>query len=182
MSGRCAGYKPGVNGSDSGVANRFLEIYLRDHHAAGTAGVGLAKRAAAGTSLGPPAQSELSEIATRIEEDLHTLEALMAALGVERSASRDTAAALAERFARLKSNGTLVKRSPLSDVIELEALASGILAKEALWISLSVGGPGLAGVDLGALVERARQQRETVESWRRAAAARAFDHPADPRA
>lgn len=153
----------------------FLAIYLRDHHAAGRAGVALARRASA--SISGPGRDELLSVAREIEQDLSSLESIMDAVGVSSSAIKDTLAAVAERVGRLKGNGRLFERSRLSDVFELEMLVAGITAKEALWRSLSltqISQAELGGADLGQLIERARRQRESVENRRQAAAKRTF--------
>ena len=153
-------------------APSFLRIYLRDHHAAACAGVAVAHRAAArlpeGTLTGA-----MTDVASEIEADLRSLEALMASMDVEPSRSKDVVARLAERVGRLKLNGRVLRRSPLSDVVELETLVIGITGKEALWESL--GAVAVIPEDeLRALVERAREQRGIVEDCRRVAVRRAF--------
>jgi hypothetical protein len=153
---------------------KLLAIYLRDHHAAGRAGVALARRAAR-PDLSASAVRELDAVAAEIDEDLHALEDVMAALGVTPSPAKDALASLAERAGRLKLNGHLTRRSPLSGVVELEALGAGIAAKEMLWRSLSIGAhPELEAIDLARLLERAGAQRETVERHRLAAVEAAF--------
>jgi hypothetical protein len=153
----------------------FLAIYLRDHHAAGRAGVALARRASA--SVSGPGRHELLSVAREIEQDLSSLESIMDAVGVSTSAIKDTLAAVAERVGRLKGNGRSFERSRLSDVFELEMLVAGITAKEALWRSLTlaqISQAELGGADLEQLIERARRQRETVENCRQAAAKLTF--------
>ena len=155
--------------------DELLAIYLRDHHAGASAGSALAKRAArngAGLAHG----DELAEIARQIGEDRMTLERLMARLGVRPSSLKVAAAKAAEVVGRLKLNGRLRQRSPLSNVVELEALALGIVGKRKLWESLA-DIPGLsaaAGVDFVELDERARRQHDQVETFRQEAAAAAF--------
>ena len=81
----------------------------------------------------------------------------------------------AEKLGRLKPNGRLRGYSPLSRVIELEGLAIGIAGKARMWRSLeSTLGGRFAGLDLGALAERADRQRARVEELHRLAARRAF--------
>ena len=151
-----------------------LAIYLRDHHAAGRAGVALARRAGR-ADLPASAVEELDAVAAQIDEDLRTLEDVMAAFGVAPSSAKDALATVAERLGRLKPNGRVTGRSPLSSVIELEALATGIVAKETLWKTLASGTHReLDTIDLDRLVDRARAQRETVERHRLAAARAAF--------
>lgn len=153
-------------------ASSFLTIYLRDHHAAGCAGVGVAHRAAARPSHGSLTEA-LAGVASEIEADLRSLEALMARIGVEPSRTKDVLARLAERLSRLKLNGRVLRHSPLSDVEELETLVVGITGKEALWLSLRTVA-SIPEEELERLIERAQKQKEIVESCRRSAARRAF--------
>lgn len=44
---------------------------------------------------------------------------------------------LGERMGRLKPNGRVIRRSPLSDLIEIEALSDAINAKRAGWYALA---------------------------------------------
>jgi hypothetical protein len=78
----------------------------------------------------------------------------------------------AEKAGRLKLNGRIVRRSPLSTVVELEGLAAGILLKRSLWTSLeALQDPRLAGHDFATLAARAEGQAASVEEWKRRAAA-----------
>jgi hypothetical protein len=73
---------------------------------------------------------ELAAVAAEITEDLQTLETIMKALGVKRSATKDALAVAGERLARLKGTGRVFECSPLSNVWELESLCSGSFAKK----------------------------------------------------
>jgi hypothetical protein len=115
----------------------------------------------------------MTEVASEIEADLRSLEALMASMDVEPSRAKDVVARLAERVGRLKLNGRVLRRSPLSDVVELETLVVGITGKEALWESLRAVAV-IPEDELRTLVERAGEQRGIVEDCRRAAARHAF--------
>jgi hypothetical protein len=147
----------------------FIAIYLRDHHAAAVAGTRLARRIAhpRGTT------SDLSAVAFEIHEDLVALEAIMRSLGVERDRMKDAIARVGERLGRLKPNGRLRERSPLSDVLELETLLVDITGKRALWLSLRASSAAPRD-DLDRLVERAESQMKTVEEARLHAVERAF--------
>ena len=156
-------------------AQKLLSIYLSDHHAGSTVGVELAKRAArhnVGTRIG----AVLEDVLVEIEADRLVLERLMASLDVQTSPLKRAGAFLAERLARLKTNGRLFTYSPLSRVVELEGLAMGILGKQALWDGLA-GVPaleGVAGLDFADLANRARSQHDAVEECRRQAVELAF--------
>ena len=153
----------------------LLTIYLQDHHAAALAGTRLANRVA---SVVPreEALAELSEVALEIAEDLGTLEAIMRRLGTSPDGVKDTIARVGERLGRLKLNGRLRTRSPLSDVVELETLVVGITGKQALWRSLQTANV-VESEELDRLIERAERQKRTVERAREAAARRAFGVP-----
>jgi hypothetical protein len=155
----------------------YLAIYLRDHHAMGRAGTALARRAAAGAELAFVRQAELAAVAGEIAQDLASLEAIMSRLGVDPSAVKDSVALAGERLGRLKSNGTVVARSPLSSVVELESLVAGITSKQGMWRALAL----LASRDdrldsavLERLTARAERQLQVVEACRIEAAANAF--------
>src|SRR4051794_39799074 len=101
----------------------------------------------------------------------------MAALGIPRSPLKRAVGWSGEKLGRLKLNGQLAGYSPLSRLLELEGLAAGIRAKEAMWLSLAelaAADTRLARVDPGRLAERARSQRERLEPHRLAAARTAF--------
>jgi hypothetical protein len=147
----------------------LLAIYLRDHHAAGVAGTRLARRIARAHT----ATSDLRQVALEIEQDLVALEAIMRHLGVQPDPTKDALARIGELFARLKPNGRLRERSPLSDLLELETLLVGITGKRALWLSLR-GSTSAPIENLDRLVERADGQRTIVEDARLQAVRRAF--------
>ena len=144
--------------------SRLLRIYLQDHHAASAGGVALARRA-----LGPS-----HPLAKQIARDRDALERVMRQLAVTPSALKVGAVRVAERVGRLKLNGRIFERSPLSRIIELETLVVGVRGKEALWTALQRAGVNLEDVDLAALAESARAQGAELEALRQGAAARAF--------
>lgn len=156
--------------------DRLLEIYLADHAAAATAGAALARRAAQNNSTNEYGDF-LSGLSAAIEEDRHSLRQIIAQLGFQESRSKEAAAWLGEKFGRLKLNGRLREYSPLSRVLELEALSVGVAGKLALWESL-LAQPGvgerLSNPDLAVLADRARQQRAEIERHRLQAAREAF--------
>ena len=156
--------------------DRLLRIYLTDHLAAGTAGVALARRAAR-SNTGSSTGEFLHRLSLEIAEDLETLRRVVGELGFTPSRPKEIVAAALEKVGRLKPNGQLRGYSPLSRVLELEALSVGVAGKLALWHSLQAI-PALSerlrGIDLEDLVERARRQREEVEEHRQQAAHQAF--------
>jgi hypothetical protein len=157
----------------------LLEIYLADHLAAATAGVELARRSA-GANAGGRFGAALERLATEIEEDRRTLRRVVSDLGFSESRPKEALAWAGEKLGRLKLNAQLRGYSPLSRVLELEALSVGITGKLALWETLQavpvpVPVPGLdLGVDLDQLAERARRQRTEVGELRAEAVRLAF--------
>jgi hypothetical protein len=164
---------------NSDLATRQLQllgIYLNDHLAGSTSGLELARRTArahAGSAAGPP----LSRLAGEIAEDRRTLLAIMRTLRVPVRRYKVLGGWAAEKAARLKPNGRLRRRSPLSSVIELESLMLGIEGKRACWRVLrrqAQADPRLDPARLDDLTSRAERQAETVEGLRIEAAAEAL--------
>lgn len=156
--------------------DRLLEIYVADHLAAATAGLELARRSARNnseSSFGEP----LQRLAAEIAEDRRTLQQLVAALGFRESKVKTAAAWAAERLGRLKLNGQVTGYSPLSRVLELEALLVGVAGKRALWQALGAlptTAERLSRFDLDGLEERAVRQQAEVEELRLRAVRDAF--------
>ena len=153
-----------------------LSIYLNDHLAGAVAGVELAKRAA-NNNKGNEFGAFLQRLSDEIERDRAALVRLMNELAIPQNVLKDAAAWLGEKVGRLKLNGQLVGYSPLSRLVELDGLALGITGKLALWRSLQeaeLPEVEAAGIDLGELEQRARDQRDELEDFRLRAAEAAF--------
>ncbi len=148
----------------------LLAIYLNDHFAGATGGVELARRLEASNAGGEFA-APLGELRVEIEADRATLLTLMDELGVARSPLKPHIAVLGERLARLKPNGQLRGYSPLSRLIELEALLLGISGKLRLWVLCGELVGARSAFDFGSLAARAEAQRERVEGLQLRAAA-----------
>src|SRR4051812_27048614 len=107
---------------------RYVRIYIADHSAAATAGVALTRRCLRnndGTALG----TVLRQLLHEIEEDATTLTAIRTELNLRGDPLKRAVAVVAERLARVKLNGRLVGYSPLSRLIEIEGILTGIDAK-----------------------------------------------------
>ncbi|MFF4648592.1 hypothetical protein [Streptomyces sp. NPDC001380] len=152
----------------------LLAVYLNDHLTGSAAGVELARRMArvhAGTAVGP----DLARLAAEIEEDQGALTDLMRALGVPVRRHRILLGLAGERAGRLKPNGRIVRRSPLSTVTELEAMRLGVLGKLQCWRVLrhrAERDPRVPAARLDTLQERAEQQAGLLEDLRLRAADR----------
>jgi len=91
----------------------------------------------------------------------------MEALSVPVRRYKTCAAWVGEKIGRVKFNGRLLHRSPLSTVIELEGLLTGVQGKALLWQTLSTLADHDDRLDpqqLRELQERARQQQEQLSS------------------
>jgi hypothetical protein len=155
---------------------RRLDVYLNDHLAGATGGIELCRRALrenSGTDLG----AFLERLLREIVDDRRALEEVSVRLGTDRSPFKPAAAWALEKVGRVKLNGRVRGYSPLSRLIELEALQAGVSAKRSLWQVLAVAfpeDPRLQGLDLGALVQRADSQLGGIEAQRLAVATAAF--------
>lgn len=153
-----------------------LAIYLNDHLGGSTAGLELARRTARahqGTPVGEP----LARVAAEIAEDREALLRIMGELGVPVQRYKVAIGWVSEKATRLKPNGRLLQRSPLSSVVELESLRIGIEGKAAGWRALrtvAAREPRLDAALLDQLLDRAGAQADTVEELRLRAAAEAF--------
>ena len=154
----------------------LLKIYLNDHLAAATGGRELARRAAA-TNRDNQYGPFLQRLADEITEDRESLVSIMRALNVKVDPIKVLAGWGAEKVGRLKLNGRLLGYSPLSRLIELEALTLGVHGKLALWRSLQQLEPALLPPGYGLLpelVDRAQRQLEELEAHRTRASAEAL--------
>ncbi|MFF4451992.1 hypothetical protein [Streptomyces goshikiensis] len=161
---------------------RLLAIYLNDHLAGASSGVALIRRMAR-THRGRAAGPALAELAGQIAADRESLREFMTALDVPAQWPRVVVGRLAEKTGRIKLNGRLVRRSPLSDVLELEVMRLGVEGKASLWRSLRTVAdtdPRLDGAAVDRLLARARRQADVLEELRVRAARQTFAPDAAP--
>ncbi|MFF3020180.1 transaldolase [Streptomyces sp. NPDC057939] len=155
-------------------SDKLLAIYLNDHYAAATGGLELFRRASDARKH-EQAGRVLSDLAHQVEKDRDALARIMTDLGVSTSQSKAAMGWIAEKAGRLKTNGRLLSRSPLSDVLEAESMLMGVQGKAACWRTLRVlaeTDERLPAEDLDALLERAEQQSTALEELRFVAANR----------
>ena len=160
------GEAPGGQGAVR--APELLGVYLNDHLAGATSGLRLARRMT-GSRASEDAGPELREIAAEIAEDRAALLGIMRRLGIPVRHYKAYLGGLAELAGRLKLNGRLVRRSPLSDLLELETLRLGVAGKIEVWSllrELAARDPRLEERLLDELLTRARRQGETLERLR----------------
>lgn len=152
----------------------LLGVYLNDHLAGASGGLELARRAARQDGAYGAA---LRDITDEIAEDRTALRTIMAALGIPARRYKVVAGWVAEKVGRLKPNGRIISRSPLSDVLELEALRLAVEGKAAGWLllrRLAEQDDRLEPARLDGLINRAARQSEVLEEMRVKAAQRAF--------
>jgi len=155
------------------VNTELLGIYLNDHLAGAMAGTELARRISR-------THPELRALAAEIDADRGELLDVMRTFGVEPRQHKAAIGWLTEKAGRLKLNGRLLGRSPLSDVLELETLRVGIVGKAAMWRALQTLPGQNAGADaerLDRLLRRAEGQADLVDAYRLRIAPKAFNAP-----
>lgn len=145
--------------------NRYRPIYLNDHLAVATLAVELAKRMLRENPGGELGEC-LRALVPQLVEDRAALIVVVRAQGAAPSALKSGGAWLGEKLGRLKPNGHLATYSPLSRLVELDALGAAVEAKRSLWLALQA-----AGIDgLDERIARAQEQRAQLEPHRLAAA------------
>ncbi|MFJ3977335.1 hypothetical protein [Streptomyces sp. NPDC090021] len=167
----------------TGRAPGFLAIYLNDHLTGANGGVEMLRRAA-GAHRGGVLGTSLESLAEQVAQDRLTLRTL-ADLDVPVMRTRAALGRLAEKVGRLKLNGRTVSRSPLSDVLELEAMRLGVEGKAACWRtlrSLARTDPRIDTALIEELIQRAEQQIRALEAMRSACASQLFAREARGRA
>ncbi|NGO11800.1 hypothetical protein G5C60_30430 [Streptomyces sp. HC44] len=150
------------------LRTELLGIYLNDHLAGAIVGTRRAQHMVT-TLQGSELAEALEPIAGEIAQDRASLLDIMRRLGVPARRYKVYAGQLVETVGRLKSNGRLIRRSPLTSVAELEFLRLGVEGKAAGWRTLR----RLSGSDerldqqgLDELLERAQRQLRTLEDLR----------------
>lgn len=146
----------------------LLGIYLNDHLAGATAGTDLAKRLATAERAWSGG-AELERLAGEIARDRQSLIDLMRELDVPVRRYKVWAAWAMEKAGRLKLNGRLVGRSPLSRVLELELMQLGVEGKVSGWRTLRTRAETDRRLDTGrldTLLTRGREQADQLERLR----------------
>jgi hypothetical protein len=157
-------------------AFEMLSTYLDDHRAGAAGGRALARRIASENSDTGWA-AKLARLADEIEADARTLDEVRRVLGVRGGLVKRGLARFAAAAGRLKLNGRLVGYSPLSRVLEAEAMMAGVTARKCLWAAMqsrSDVGEETVQFDFVALQKKAAEHVELLTEFHRAAAKAAF--------
>ena len=137
--------------------SKYISIYLEDHVAGATAGSQRAARLAQAESESADA-ADLAQFADDIAADFDALLKATEAMGFEPSRLKSTIASVAEKLGTLKLNGHLTERSPLTTIVELEAMQMAVRGKRSLWETLRVVAPQPTPIDIDGLIARADAQ------------------------
>lgn len=160
----------------SATPDQLLQIYLNDHRTGAVAAHALATRARmanAGTEFGV----FLDEFVPALEEDIEELDTVFARCAMSKNCIKLATARLGAALGQFKLNGRLTEYSPLSRVIEFEALRVGVLGKQQLWraiAGLPADHPAALAVDAPQLIARAESQAQRLGELAERAAAIAF--------
>lgn len=152
--------------------NALLATYLNDHLAGATGGLELFRRSARAQH-----SPELERLAAEIGEDRQSLLGILRALDVPVDRVKVAGGWVGEKVMRLKPNGSLLRRSPLDALVELESMTVGVHGKASGWRTLRALAdtePGLDAAELDRLLARAERQLAELEQLRVAAAGTAL--------
>lgn len=156
--------------------HELLATYLNDHLGGSTMGTDLAERLV-DQNKGTRYHGPLERVCTEIAEDRETLRAIMKRLDVSESKVKAAGGWAAEKLGRLKPNDRLGGYSPLSRLLEIEGLSTGVQGKASLWQvlqTISEAEPRLNEFDLDELEARAKRQLKMLEGQRIDAGREAF--------
>ncbi|RBY78502.1 hypothetical protein DQ239_08055 [Blastococcus sp. TF02-09] len=154
----------------------LLAIYCNDHLAAARGGIELLKRMIAEHRDGPYAP-DLERLLGELKEERRFLSSTMATLGFPIRQYKQVALWVGEKLSRLKLNGGLLHRSPLSSLVEFEFLASAVRAKRSGFETLRVAAETdhrLDKEELDRFIDQAERQHEWLTHTRREVAASVF--------
>jgi hypothetical protein len=159
----------------------LLGIYCNDHLAAATGGIELVGRMLS-THKGDRFEEPLEQLLSELREEKTAYLKIMSALDIPVRQYKQLGVWLAEKVSRGKLNGRLLSRSPLSDLVEFEFLASGVRAKRSGFETLRIAAdvePRLPKDELDRLIDQAHRQYQWLTQTRREVAAGVFGGSAD---
>lgn len=154
----------------------LLGVYCNDHLAAATGGIELVGRMLS-RWRGTPFEQPLEQLLDELREERAGARATMAELGLPVRQYKQVGTWIGEKVSRAKLNGRLFSRSPLSDLIEFEFIATAVLAKRAGFETMRAIGEYDRRVDtarLDRLIDQADRQHEWLAEARRQVAADVF--------
>jgi len=153
-----------------------LGTYLDDHLVGAEAGLEMAQQLWKRAGDGPDA-GMLAMLVEDIKADRDELRGLLERLDQGRHRVKQAAGWIAGKGHQIAVGEALTGDADLSMLLHTESLAIWLDGKRALWVALSAVAsryPVLTETDLPGLADRARDQRDRLESIRLRAAHRAF--------
>jgi hypothetical protein len=162
----------------------LLAVYCNDHLAASIGGIELVKRML-GEHRATDYDGPLTQLLDELRDENASLEAQMRAMGFPIRQYKQLALWVGEKLSRVKLNGRLLSRSPLSDLIEFEFLASAVRGKRSGFETLREVAEvdhRLDKAELDRLIQQANRQYDWLSHTRREVAATVFGgrpQPAD---
>ena len=154
----------------------LLAVYCNDHIASAAGGIELVTRMI-GAHKGTRHEAPLRQLLDELRQEKSDLTATTRALGLPVRQYKQVAVWVAEKASRLKLNGHLLSRSPLSDLVEFEFLASAVRGKRSGFETLRIAAevdPRIDKVLLDSLIEQANRQYRWLTDVRREVAAEVF--------
>ncbi|HWJ66937.1 MAG TPA: hypothetical protein VNT31_09695 [Nocardioides sp.] len=145
--------------------DEVLKGYLQHHWVGSTAGAAAFRRVGR-NHQDPAAAAEIRDLAGEVAADREALREIMRSVGAHPSLIGTAGARVGELLGRLKPNGRIFTRPPLTDVIELETLRLAVTGKRAGFEVLRAAAdddPRLDPFTLDRLLERADEHVRTLE-------------------
>ncbi len=170
-----AGVSPDGAGLPEDIDRELLELYLSDHLTGATGGVNRSERMAA-DYVDTPVYGQLGEFAERLSGEKAFLDQLISDLGLEQKPYRQVVAWAGERLGRLKVNGRVVSRSPMTLLLETDLMRGAVHSKIGVWETLREHAPslGIGGEVFDELIESAKHQLDLLDQVHAYARPRAF--------
>ena len=161
---------PGVRQPD------LLGVYCNDHLASAAGGIELVSRMI-GAQRGSRYEGPLRQLLDELREEKSALTRQTRALGLPVRQYKQVAVWVAEKASRAKLNGHLLSRSPLSDLVEFEFLASAVRGKRSGFETMRIAAEADHRIDkelFDRLIAQAHRQYEWLTEARREVAAGVF--------
>ncbi|MEU2350620.1 hypothetical protein [Modestobacter sp. NPDC049651] len=166
-----------VPGPGSGVLKPdLLAVYCNDHIASAAGGIELVSRMI-GAHRGSRYETPLRQLLDELRQEKTALTDTTRALGLPVRQYKQVAVWAAEKASRLKLNGHLLSRSPLSDLVEFEFLASAVRGKRSGFETLRIAAEVDTRIDkdlFDRLIDQANRQYHWLTDARREVAAAVF--------
>jgi hypothetical protein len=165
------------NPTETGIGHpELLAIYCNDHLASAGGGIELVRRMV-NEHRGGSYEDALRQLLRELREEKAALTETTRALGFPVRHYKQLALWAGEKLSRVKLNGRLLSRSPLSDLVEFEFLASAVRGKRSGFETLREVAevePRLDKAELDRLIEQANRQYDWLTHTRRDVAAQVF--------